>query len=1066
MADDSLDLEPLLSSLEDGAKISVVAELIMFCPGSHIGRMIHTKQIFRTDASIDPNTAKFSILLGTKRLIGSNFWIQTDVDSRILRHPTLAVDHLRKLVETCAGLGIVGKGFHTCGIETVCYNEVNPAFCEWNRKRNQAPTVEGDLTQDTTTGKIFDVVGTPHILSAGISCQPFSYLGDKRENKDRRSTSLTGTLRMAYINQSAMVVLECTPAANDSKWVQDILQEFCATAGYKLQQRILHLDSMWPAVRNRWWAVLAHPAFEIAQIPEMPVLRFKPSIMHLISTMLHPSEHVMKQIALDSFELERFSNQKGGIGKYVLNAYRPLPTATHSWGSQMTACQCGCRTGGFKQSRLDDKGLHAVLIPIGDFTKQGDNVYYGMRHILPQEVCMLNGMCPSNFIPNQDSNIRLELAGVGQMASPLQSCWVMGNILFDLQKQGLIHDVPAPRHIISKLCQELIRERNLFWASQKRNKYLEIFELELSSIDHPVVFPTQEDHSNDDEHFTQTLKEICPTIEATLAMLGSDDSAETAKKKGKGGIIPVKHSLTHPPMKHPFVTHDMPQGQTDRHHNQNAEPEIVFPTNGGIPGFETGTKKRHHPEQPEQRQEHRPENARDSAKKIKIDGTIEFSSQLIEKIDAKLEQPIPKIEKTEESKQEPDKTCQHTPNGSSATCKVLTALPLEKLTEVKCGCHHTVGQFALAEAHLMDVPAPLQTTDLVGNHIPISSQIQDEQIIMLNPSLEDYQKCPRQTTASHSPNLAHLTRFDAVWHQKGWVAWDEMEYYLATIKEDSKINTCKPVDFTNQKHIDDIQQTFVQALDNPENKTQKIFTAGWFQQHWFPIEAIVQEEGWSITIPSEIQFMVQDKITPAFRGEKVLFHGCSVPSKFGADCGFRSIAWILNQQSQQQTSLPMTAQEAIRWRLLFAESLTNGEKGNIKFGDTKLGGMNETQVKNELIQLVESHGVNPNRSQECTSHLIRVLGVPAVQSVLASGNPWKDLKTRATSQSPPIQIVLTSELQQAIVARTKAGLSFGSRKNKQKGHQPKSPFVLKHPESKCHHPSSNNRMANCLAKLA
>ena len=360
----------------------------MFCPGSHICQMLHTKQVFRLDASISPTTVKFSIINGKKKLVGANIWMLTGADTRILRHTSLEIDHLRKLVETCAGLGIVGNGFRHCGIETVCYNEVNSAFCEWIRGKRDVPIIEGDLTQNSTTSEVFNVVRTPHILSAGISCQPFSTLGDRKENRDARSTSLTGTLRMAYTNQTAIVVLECTPAANDSFWVQNILKEFCNTTGYTLQQKILQLDSMWPATRNRWWAILAHPAFAIAQIPEMPILRFRPSIMHLISKMLDPPDFVMKQIALDGFELERFSSQKGGIGKYVLNAYRPLPTATHSWGSQMTACPCGCRAGGFKQTRLDEKGLHAVLIPIGDFSKHGDDVYYGMRHILHKKcVC-------------------------------------------------------------------------------------------------------------------------------------------------------------------------------------------------------------------------------------------------------------------------------------------------------------------------------------------------------------------------------------------------------------------------------------------------------------------------------------------------------------------------------------------------------------------------------------------------------------------------------------------------------------------------------------------------------
>ena len=337
----------------------------------------------------------------------------------------------------------------------------------------------------------------------------------------------------------------------------------------------------------------------------------------------------------------------------------------------------------------------------------------------------------------------------------------------------------------------------------------------------------------------------------------------------------------------------------------------------------------------------------------------------------------------------------------------------------------------------------MRTTDLVGSHIPIGSQIHNEQIILLNPSLDDFQKCPRQTTASECPDLAHLTRFDAVWHQKGWVAWDEMEFYLSTLEEDLGVHVCKPIDFTNQIGTEIDEFVFVKScqLNDASNQTG-VFTAGWYQQHWFPMHVIYQDESWWITIPSELQFMVQDKITASINPCKVKFQGCSVPCKFGADCGFQTIAWIMHQVNPDQSALPMQAQEAIRWRLLFAETLTNQSIGSVKFGNIKLGGMNETQIKHDLTQLVESHGVSPVRSPECVNHLIRVLGMTTIQNVLASGNPWKDLKTRATAQSPPIQIVLTSELQQAIVARTKAGLTFGSRKNKKKENHPKQPFRI------------------------
>ena len=1037
MDDSHLGLEPHLPGVDDGANLSLVAELILFCPGSHICKTIHTNQIFHTDCFFEQSTTRFSILRGTKQMMGQKIWILAGTSTRILRHVPLAVDHLRKVVETCAGVGIVGEGFHSCGIKTVCYNEVNPAFCNLIRRRSSAVVVEGDLTQDETVGKVFDAVETPHILSAGISCQPFSYLGDRKENEDPRSTSLTGTLRMAYINQAAIVVLECTPAAYDSKWVQDVLSEFCAITGYRLQQKVLSLDSMWPAVRNRWWAVIAHPAFVVTPIPEMPKLRFQPSIMHLISTMLDPSDQVLQQIALDDFELERFSSQKGGISRYIVNAYRALPTATHSWGSQMTACPCGCRGGGFKQSRLDEKGLHAVLIPLGKFNQQGDEVYYGMRHILPQEVCLLNGMFPSVFQPMHGANIRLELAGAGQMASPLQSCWVISNVLHSLQKQGLIHDVPPPRHAIAKLCQAILKDRDLVWDSQKRNRYLEIFEKELQSIDHPIVFAPEDEDRTEEESFTQELKTACPAIEASLALGIRSDIPESAHRKGKGGSIPGK-CVASSVVEKPIVKEGNNNTERGEFFVKNNE-QIQFPSNGGVPGFETGVTKKRPLSAPVFPEEKKDGESCESIKKAKFNQPESPQPNLpAEQRDLDIPgvsayPDSPKHETHQDQSSRPD----------ANNCTVLTAMAFERLIPVTCKDNHTVGQFATAEAKLMDIPGPLQTTDLVGSHIPISSNIHHEQIIMLSPLLEDRCKCPRQLDAASCPDLSHLTRFDAVWHQKGWVAWDEMEFYLNMIQEDEDIKTCPPIDFSMNDQFDPSNAVFERAFKEHEKHTDKdIFTAGWMKQHWFPVLIQRHQEEWKITIPSELQFQIQNNIGNTVDGKPVSFHGCSVPSKFGADCGFQTIAWILNHVNKTRINFPMHTNEAIRWRLLFADSLTNHERGSRPFGNTKLGGMNDSVARTELTKLVEAHGVNPQRSQECVGHLFRAMGNMTIQTILASGNPWKDLKARASALTPPIQIVLASELQQAIVARTKAGLSFGSKKNKSKESNVKKPFRL------------------------
>ena len=136
-------------------------------------------------------------------------------------------------------------------------------------------------------------------------------------------------------------------------------------------QNVLHLHELWPAKRTRWWAIIAHPALAIQSIPRIPVLRLGPSIIHVIRNLLNMPADQLSQLEPTQYELRQFYFAKGGIGRSVIDMYRAMPTATHSWGSQVVACHCQCRSQGFSQSRLDDKGLYAVLIPLNHVEEWG-----------------------------------------------------------------------------------------------------------------------------------------------------------------------------------------------------------------------------------------------------------------------------------------------------------------------------------------------------------------------------------------------------------------------------------------------------------------------------------------------------------------------------------------------------------------------------------------------------------------------------------------------------------------------------------------------------------------------
>ena len=236
---------------------------------------------------------------------------------------------------------------------------------------------------------------------------------------------------MGFFLRSPLLTIECSKEAFDSPWVQTMLKEFTQQTGYVLHQRVLTLHHTWPSHRTRWWATLSMPHLGISGIPEMPQLDFIPSIMHLLQIQPHLPADECAQLNLSAYELHHFHNQPQGISSNVIDVAKAMPTATHSWGSQLGPCHCGCRSQGFSLSRLAKKGLYGVLIPLGTMVKN-----HGMRHPHPKEVAILNALNPTHLDDDYGCSLRFLLAGVGQMASPLQGAWVFSNIMFQLQTNG------------------------------------------------------------------------------------------------------------------------------------------------------------------------------------------------------------------------------------------------------------------------------------------------------------------------------------------------------------------------------------------------------------------------------------------------------------------------------------------------------------------------------------------------------------------------------------------------------------------------------------------------------
>ena len=260
--------------------------------------------------------------------------------------------------ETCAGIGAASHGFQHCGIQTSIYNDHNAKFSDW-LKQNGKQVICGDINDTMVVQEMAKFPGL--FMFAGVSCQPFSFLGDGRQQYDDRSKSLTGTLRASYLMQIRVTVLECTPGAQESEWVQHMLQSFASQTGYRIHQQQLDLHTYWVSKRTRWWCTISDPMLKIGEIPPIPKLKFCPSGLHLFPKMMDISKQTMNEIELDLYELRHFHGYPH-LSKHLIDTWKTLPTATHSWGSQVKACSCGCRSTGFNETRLAEKGLYGVLI--------------------------------------------------------------------------------------------------------------------------------------------------------------------------------------------------------------------------------------------------------------------------------------------------------------------------------------------------------------------------------------------------------------------------------------------------------------------------------------------------------------------------------------------------------------------------------------------------------------------------------------------------------------------------------------------------------------------------------
>ena len=346
---------------------------------------------------------------------GSKFCALQLDESVWFRRASCCLEGVFKVRELCSGMGALGAGALFAGFEILTANEIQQVTCQAYSRNGKAPVIQGDLTDPRVVGQMWLRVPGPAGICCGFSCQPFNVFGDQRAQADTRASSLPGTLKAAHWLQASFVLLECVCPAGDNVWVQDTLQAFCQEVGFSRSEVQLDTAQVWPCFRRRWWSLLAHPGIKPFRLQPWPADGQFCSVAQLIENFAVPQDD-LSQLELTEYELARFQECKP-LASFCLQVSGRMPTAPHSWGSQVFSCPCGCR-GALAEARLA-KGISAVLVP---FVKAEQRVAF--RHH-PRQLALLNG-----YPPNADfgGSLRLSLALLGQLASPLQAAWVLNQL--------------------------------------------------------------------------------------------------------------------------------------------------------------------------------------------------------------------------------------------------------------------------------------------------------------------------------------------------------------------------------------------------------------------------------------------------------------------------------------------------------------------------------------------------------------------------------------------------------------------------------------------------------------
>lgn len=189
------------------------------------------------------------------------------------------------------------------------------------------------------------------------------------------------------------------------------------------------------------------------------------------------------------------------------------------------------------------------------------------------------------------------------------------------------------------------------------------------------------------------------------------------------------------------------------------------------------------------------------------------------------------------------------------------------LTSTKVAADATIGEVTFAEEKLTQSIERLKPMDAFGAYLSISNRVEDKQIVLLRRVDDDCMEgCPSRRDAVTPPQLEGQPRLDALWNQRGWVAADEMHWYLTMIQNHGNTNATAPLMLDDENEVISFGNWVVGAIETAKASNQSflVSAACWRNNHWFPIRANVTADEVQVVTSHHDEALVQQFITKAF----------------------------------------------------------------------------------------------------------------------------------------------------------------------------------------------------------